>query len=211
MIVNQVETELVAISQQLRSFTVEIANHRSGGSGVIWSADGLIVTNAHVVRGSLVNVRLESWTIVTGSVIARDRRRDLAAIQINVKNLPTPTIGNSQNLRPGELVLAMGSPWGFRGALTAGVIHTTHWQEYPRQKFGLTNKESWQPNNCTSLIAADIRLAPGNSGGVLADASGKVIGINVAIYNGLALAIPSQQIKDFVERERHFLKDEGDR
>jgi serine protease Do len=84
MIVNQVETELVAISQQLRSLTVEIVSYRSGGSGVIWSRDGLIVTNAHVVGSSQINVRLEDNKIVKGVVVARDKRRDLAAIQINV-------------------------------------------------------------------------------------------------------------------------------
>ena len=118
MILEQLETELVAICQQLRSFTVEIANHRSGGSGVIWSADGLIITNSHVVRGSRVDVKLEDGKVVKGSVIARAPQQDLAAIQIDGKKLPTPTIGNSQNLRPGELVLVMGSPWGYRGALT---------------------------------------------------------------------------------------------
>ncbi len=199
MIVNQVETELVAISKQLRSFTVEIANHRGGGSGVIWSADGLIVTNAHVVRGSKVDVKLEDKSIVTGSVIARDDRRDLAAIQINAQQLPTPTIGNSGDLRPGEIVLAMGSPWGFAGALTAGVIHATQWQEHPRGQLSFTDREFLQQDNSTSLIVADIRLAPGNSGGVLADARGRVIGINAAIFNGLALAIPSQQVQDFVK------------
>ena len=199
MILEQLETELVAICRQLRSFTVEIANHRSGGSGVIWSADGLIITNSHVVRGSRVDVKLEDGKVVKGSVIARAPQQDLAAIQIDGKKLPTPTIGNSQNLRPGELVLAMGSPWGYRGALTTGVIHATQWQENHQQKLSWTNKKSLQQDDWNSLIAADIRLAPGNSGGVLSDASGKVIGINVAIFNGLALAIPSQQVRDFVK------------
>ena len=199
MILEQLETELVAICQQLRSFTVEIANHRSGGSGVIWSADGLIITNSHVVRGSRVDVKLEDGKVVKGSVIACAPQQDLAAIQIDGKKLPTPTIGNSQNLRPGELVLAMGSPWGYRGALTTGVIHATQWQENDQQKLSWTNKKSLQQDDWNSLIAADIRLAPGNSGGVLSDASGKVIGINVAIFNGLALAIPSQQVRDFVK------------
>ncbi len=199
MILEQLDTELVAICQQLRSFTVEIANHRSGGSGVIWSADGLIITNSHVVRGSRVDVKLEDGKVVKGSVIACAPQQDLAAIQIDGKKLPTPTIGNSQNLRPGELVLAMGSPWGYRGALTTGVIHATQWQENDQQKLSWTNKKSLQQDDWNSLIAADIRLAPGNSGGVLSDASGKVIGINLAIFNGLALAIPSQQVRDFVK------------
>ena len=212
MIVKQLETELVAIAQKLRSLTVEIANYSGGGSGVIWSADGLIITNAHVVRGSKVDVKLEDNRIVKGSVIACDRQQDLAAIHIdedtlrrsktahvNSEQLPTPIIGDSQNLRPGEIVLAMGSPWGFAGALTAGVIHATQWQEDPKSKLSMREQESWQSDNKHSLIVADIRLAPGNSGGILADARGQVIGINVAIFSGLALAIPSERVKDFVK------------
>ena len=83
--------------------------------------------------------------------------------------------------------------------MTAGVIHATPSQENPRQELSLTNQKSLQSDNYTSLIVADIRLAPGNSGGVLADARGRVIGINTAIFNGLALAIPSQQVKDFIK------------
>ena len=87
MIINQVEAELIKISQRLISLTVEIINHRSGGSGIIWSADGIVVTNAHVVRGSEVKVKLEDNTLVKGLVIARDDRRDLAAIQTKADKL----------------------------------------------------------------------------------------------------------------------------
>lgn len=197
MIVNQIETELVAISQQLRSLTVEIINYRSGGSGVIWSRDGLIVTNAHVVRSSQVKVKLEDNTIVSGTVIARDNRRDLAAIKINTNQLPVPIVGNSE-LRPGEMVLAMGSPWGFRGALTAGIVHTTKWQAVAETEL-YESEKIFLRNYPAALIVADIRLAPGNSGGILANARGEVIGINMAIFNGLALAIPSQQVENFIQ------------
>jgi S1-C subfamily serine protease len=199
MIVNQVETELVAISQQLRSLTVEIVNYRSGGSGVIWSRDGLIITNAHVVRSSQVNVRLEDNPIVKGVVIARDDQRDLAVIKINAQKLPTPIVGNSQLLRPGEMVFAMGSPWGFRGALTMGIVHATKWQTVKEKELYWSEKTFPILNYPDSLIVADIRLAPGNSGGILANARGEVIGINMAIFNGLALAIPSQQVENFIQ------------
>ncbi len=212
MIVKQLETELVAIAQKLRSLTVEIGHYSGGGSGVIWSADGLIITNAHVVRGSKVDIKLEDNGIVKGSVVACDRQQDLAAIHIDKvtlrrgktahvdsEQLPTPIIRNSQNLRPGEIVLAMGSPWGFAGALTAGVVHATQWQKDPQDKLSVSDRESWQPDNDNSLIVADIRIAPGNSGGILADARGQVIGINVAIFSGLALTIPSERVQDFVK------------
>jgi S1-C subfamily serine protease len=200
MIVNQIETELVAISQQLRSLTVEIRNYRSGGSGVIWSRNGLIVTNAHVVKSSQVKVKvkLEDNSIVSGTIIARDNRRDLAAIKINTNHLPVPIVGNSKLLRPGEMVLAMGSPWGFRGALTAGIVHTIKWQAVAETEL-YESEKTFISNNPAGLIVADIRLAPGNSGGILANAKGEVIGINMAIFNGLALAIPSQQVENFIQ------------
>ena len=182
MTIERLDTELVKISQQLSSLTVEIASHGGGGSGFIWSADGLIVTNAHVIKSSQVKVKLRDKTIAEGSAIARDDSKDLAAIQIQASNLPTPTIRNA-SVRPGEIVLAMGSPWGFKGTLTKGIVHTTY----------------WQADRASAVIIADIRLAPGNSGGILADAEGRVIGINTAIYNDLALAIPMQQIQNFVQ------------
>jgi S1-C subfamily serine protease len=194
MIVHQIETELAAIYQQLRSITVEITNYRSGGSGVIWSADGLIVTNSHVARGALVDVKLDNGKIVKGAVIARDNQQDLAAIKIEEKQLPTPTISKDEFLRPGEIVLAMGSPWGFRGALTAGVIHATRLHEASQNKLDGINTISLTQTPSKAVIVADIRLAPGNSGGVLANTRGEVIGINTAIFQGLALAIPSHQV-----------------
>jgi serine protease Do len=181
----KIETELAAITQHLSSITVEIGDRRGGGSGVIWSSNGLIVTNSHVARSSIVNVKLEDDRTFKGTVIARDNRQDLALIQIEAKQLPTPTIANTRLLRPGEIVLAVGSPWGFIGALTTGVIHTSG-----------SNEIAQSPIH--TAIAADIRLAPGNSGGVLANVRGEAIGINTAIYLGLALAIPIERVTAFI-------------
>jgi S1-C subfamily serine protease len=192
MIFQQIETELATISQQLKSITVEITNHRSGGSGVIWSADGLIVTNSHVAKEALVEVKLDNGKTVTGVVIARDKQQDLAAVKVNVESLPMPIIGRVELLRPGEIVLAMGNPWGFRGALTAGVLHATEWQEASNIKPVSLTQTPKLPNS--TVIVADIRLAPGNSGGVLANTRGEVIGINTAIFQGLAVAIPSNRV-----------------
>ncbi|MEO1147306.1 MAG: trypsin-like peptidase domain-containing protein [Cyanobacteria bacterium J06638_22] len=198
MILNQLETELAAVSQHLRSITVEIANYRSGGSGVIWSADGFIVTNSHVVGGPKVQVRLATGDVVAGAVVARDRHQDLALLKVNAKNLPTPAIGNAEALRPGELVLAMGNPWGFSGALTAGIIHSQGGQEVINAVLDGVRPMAFSQSPPGSMVVADIRLAPGNSGGVLANARGEVVGINTAIFQGLALAIPSQQVTTFV-------------
>ena len=198
MILNQLETELAAVSQHLRSITVEIANYRSGGSGVIWSSDGLIVTNSHVVGGSRVQVRLATGDVVAGTVVARDRQHDLALLKVEATNLPTPAIGKAEDLRPGELVLAMGNPWGFAGALTAGVVHSQGGQEVVNVVLDGVRPMAFSHSSSGSVVVADIRLAPGNSGGVLANARGEVVGINTAIFQGLALAIPSQQVTAFV-------------
>ena len=189
MIIKDVETQLTTISQHLQSITVEIVDLRGGGSGTIWE-DNLIVTNSHVVRGSEVNVRFNDGAIVKGAVVTRDRHLDLAAIEVDTQGLPNPIIGDSHSLRAGEIVLAMGSPWGFTGALATGVIHSFISPN--------SNEIDSRQNNCYS-IATDIRLAPGNSGGVLANARGEAIGINTAIYRGLALAIPSQLIVNFIK------------
>ena len=179
MILHQIENELATIARKLESITVEIAHRRGGGSGVIWRDNGLIVTNSHVIRDKSVNIKLKERKL-GGMVIARDRSLDLAAIKVDTKQLPPPKIGNSRSLQQGEVVLAMGSPWGFSGALTAGVIHS------------LDRKDD------SSAIAVDIRLAPGNSGGVLANVRGEVIGINTAIYQNTALAIPSHLVVDWL-------------
>jgi serine protease Do len=154
---------------------------QGGGSGIIWSGDGLIITNAHVAHGSQAKVSLWDGRSYDASVLNRDPRRDLASLKIHATNLPAATPGNSSALRVGELVIAVGNPFGFIGALTTGVVHS------------LPGRQRW--------VAADVRLAPGNSGGPLADAWGRVIGINTMIAGGLALAVPSNAVGRFLQGE----------
>jgi serine protease Do len=173
------------IAEQLRRSTVVIhAGGRGSGSGVIWSSDGTIVTNAHVVRGKQVS-RLQLWDgrEFDVTVASRDPRRDLAVLRIDATNLPCALIADSSRVRPGELAIAIGNPLGFVGALTTGVIHAVG----PLRELG---SQWW--------VQADVRLAPGNSGGPLADARGRVIGINTMVAGRLALAIPSNIVRDFL-------------
>jgi serine protease Do len=173
------------IAEQLRRSTVVIhAGGRGSGSGVIWSSDGTIVTNAHVVRGKQVS-RLQLWDgrEFDVTVASRDPRRDLAVLRIDATNLPCALIADSSRVRPGELAIAIGNPLGFVGALTTGVIHAIGPLRGP-------GSQSW--------VQADVRLAPGNSGGPLADARGCVIGINTMVAGRLALAIPSNVVRDFL-------------
>jgi serine protease Do len=172
------------IAEQLRRSTVLIhAGGRGNGSGVIWSGEGLIVTNAHVVHGPNVCVQLWDGREFEAAVTARDPRRDLAALRINANSLPAACPADSSQLRPGELAIAIGNPLGFVGALTTGVIHAIG----PLRGLG---SQTW--------VQATVRLAPGNSGGPLADARGHVIGINTMVAWRLALAIPSNAVRDFL-------------
>lgn len=168
------------IIEKLRRATVQVRPHRSGGgSGVIWSRDGQIITNAHVVEGASESVQIELWDgrRFTGEVVKRDRRRDLASLQLKTAGLPSALAGDSRKLRVGELVIAVGNPLGFIGAASTGVVHQV-------------DHQSW--------VISDVRLAPGNSGGPLANAQGEVVGINTMIGGGLAFAVPSRAVAKFL-------------
>ena len=173
------------IAEQLRRSTVVVAAGRGpgSGSGVIWSANGLVLTNAHVARGTEAQVELWDGHRFQARVTARDPRRDLAALRIPAAGLPAATPGDSAAVRPGELVLAVGNPLGFAGAVSTGVIHSIG--ELP----GMSGRQ-W--------IRANLRLAPGNSGGPLANAEGRVIGINTAILHGLGVAAPANSVAGFL-------------
>ena len=172
------------IAERLRRSTVLIhSGARGSGSGVIWSSDGTLVTNAHVVRSSRPTVRLWDGREFEATVHSRDSHRDLAQLRIDATNLPAATAADSSQLRPGELAIAIGNPMGFVGALATGVIHGVG----PLRGLG---PYSW--------VQAEVRLAPGNSGGPLAEASGRVVGINTMVAGRLALAIPSNAVRDFL-------------
>jgi serine protease Do len=176
------------IAESLRRSTVLVhAGGRGNGSGVIWSSDGIIVTNAHVAQKRQLSVQLWDSCELDATVIATDPVRDIASLRVRASNLPAASIGNSSRLRAGELAIAVGNPLGFVGALTTGVIHAVG--SVP----GL-GPQKW--------VQAGVRLAPGNSGGPLADASGRVIGINTMVAWQLALAIPSDDVTEFLAGEK---------
>jgi serine protease Do len=172
------------IAEQLRRSTVLVrAGGRGSGSGILWSKDGVLVTNAHVVRAMNPDVQLWDGREFRATVVSRDPRRDLAQLRIEAANLPAASAADSSCVHPGELAIAVGNPLGFVGALATGVIHGVG----PLRGLGT---HSW--------VQADLRLAPGNSGGPLADAHGRVIGINTMVAGRLALAIPSNTVQDFL-------------
>lgn len=173
---------LVAVAAALSRSTVQVRSRGFGiGAGVIWHPNGIIITNAHVVRGPRATVELSDGRVFDAVCTRRDSHRDLVALKIAAVDLSAATIGDSDALRVGELVLAVGNPLGVVGALTTGIIHATG------------SKDAF-----SRWVQADVRLAPGNSGGPLADAQGRVIGINTVIVGGLAVAVPSNTVTRFL-------------
>jgi serine protease Do len=169
---------------RLSCSAVQVFSRRmSRGSGVIWQPDGLIITNAHVAQDEHVTVELADGRVMEAVRFRVDSRRDLAALRVEATDLPAVTVGDSDALRVGELVLAVGHPQGVVGALTTGIIHTTSSIDTP-------SGQRW--------VIADVRLAPGNSGGPLSNAQGQAIGINTMIADGLARAVPSKEVERFL-------------
>jgi len=173
------------IAERVRRFTVLVQPEgRGSGSGVLWSTDGLIVTNAHVARGQRAQVTLWDGREFHAEVAARDARRDLAALHISATQLVAASSRDSSQVRSGEIALAVGNPFGFLGALATGVVHGVG----PLHALG---SRSW--------VQSDVRLAPGNSGGPLTDVQGCVIGINSMVAGRLALAVPSNDVRRFLQ------------
>jgi serine protease Do len=194
-------SELNVLAERLQASTVEIGSDRgTHGSGTIWRSDGLIITNAHVIRGWQTAVKLADGRVLKAKVTAQDPQRDLAALRVEANDLPAVTVGNANKLRVGELVLAVGNPLGITGALSMGIVHSLDGEgiegvDRARQY----DRKSPIPNlGSQKWIVADLQLAPGNSGGPLANARGEAIGINTAIAGGLALAIPIQEVERFI-------------
>jgi serine protease Do len=167
------------IIDKLRRSTVQVLSGRGGGSGVVWG-NGVVVTNAHVASGRQVEIVDAEGRRKSARITKRNIDRDLAVLEVPGGDLPRAEIGDSGSLRSGQIVLAIGHPLGIAGAVAVGVIHAAEGQRW---------------------IQADIRLAPGNSGGILADSAGRVIGINTMIFNGLGFAIPSREVNEFLRSQ----------
>lgn len=175
-----VTASLEALAETVRASTVAVRLGRAGaGSGVIWAADGAIVTNAHVASRPQAEVVLSDRRRFAARLERRDLERDLALLRIDAGDLPAASVRDAEDLRPGEVLVAVGHPLGVANALAMGIAHA---RVSPEHRF----------------VQADLRLAPGNSGGPLADARGRVVGINSMVARGLALAVPSGAVERFV-------------
>ncbi|MBE9052978.1 trypsin-like peptidase domain-containing protein [Nostocales cyanobacterium LEGE 11386] len=157
---------------------------RGTGSGFILSQDGSILTNAHVVAGAdTVRVILNDGRSFQGKVMGSDELTDVAVVKIQANNLPTVTVGNSDQLQPGEWAIAIGNPLGLDNTVTTGIISAT----------GRSSNLIGAPDKRVEFIQTDAAINPGNSGGPLLNERGEVIGMNTAIIQraqGLGFAIP---------------------
>lgn len=168
-------------------------DQESQGSGFIVSADGYVVTNHHVVRGAQrVVVRLSDRREFDADLVGSDQDSDIALLKIDAEDLPVVRIGDSANLRVGEWVLAIGSPFGFEHSVTAGIVSA----------IGRTLPDE----NYVPFIQTDVAINPGNSGGPLFNLEGEVVGVNSQIfsrtggYMGLSFAVPINMAMDVVQQ-----------
>lgn len=167
------------------------------GSGVIFDQHGYILTNAHVInKATAIQITLADGRQAQASIVGIDEETDLAVLKINLKNLPTAPIGDSNHLQVGDVVLAIGSPYNLGQTVTQGIVSATG-----RQRVGISAIEDF--------IQTDADINPGNSGGALVGIDGRLVGINTAIYTqsggsqGIGFAIPinlavgvMQQLRD---------------
>lgn len=170
---------------ELRRSVVEIRTPAGGGAGIIWGGAGLVVTNAHCLRKNASLALHVNGETHSAESVAYARDHDLALIHAPSVAGPLFELRDINTLKPGELVFAYGHPLGISHSLAMGALHGI-----------IRDKRSGDPR----FIAADIRLAPGNSGGPLVDAEGRLVGINSMIVGGLGVAIPASVVQAFVTR-----------
>ena len=197
----------------MKNSVVSITTGTGEGSGVILTADGFVVTNNHVVasaQGDTVKVVFADGKSATAKIVGTDPRTDLAVVKADgVSGLAPATFGSSANMQVGDTVVAVGSPLGLEGSVTAGIISAKDrtirasdggGQEQPNP-FGSQQQQA--ATSMSGLLQTDAAINPGNSGGALVNVSGEVIGINSAIATsgqnagniGLGFAIPSDKAK----------------
>ncbi|MCU7724511.1 trypsin-like peptidase domain-containing protein [Actinoplanes sp. KI2] len=205
-------SSLAQIASMVEGSVVSITTESGEGSGVITSADGYIVTNNHVVataQGDKVTVIFADGKKATATIVGTDPRTDLAVVKASgVSDLKPAHFGSSANMQVGDTVLAIGSPLGLEGSVTAGIIsakdrtiQSSSEGEGQQSPFGSNQQQQGSSTTMSGLLQTDAPINPGNSGGALVNTNGEVIGINSAIATqgqgsgniGLGFAIPSDK------------------
>jgi serine protease Do len=188
-ILHSINSELSTAIGVARKSLVQVRSGRKGsGAGTILHPDGLVVTNAHVVQGKSPEITLWDDRSFRAKILATDRNVDLALMSVKADELPALELGNGTELRPGQWVIALGHPWGVKGATTAGMVIAVG---QPLEGTGYSGE----------LIQVGLHLRPGHSGGPMVDGNGRLVGINTMIAGPyVGLAVPIQTIKRFLKR-----------
>jgi serine protease Do len=187
----------VRMIEDVQRSVVQVRSSGRGiGAGVIWPGDGLVLTNHHVISGRRsrgnIRVALHDGRTLDADVVKSGRNLDLALLRLegDYGDLPAAPVGDSDALRVGELVYAIGHPWGSVGAVSAGIVG------------GVGQLRGPGRNSSARYVRSDVALAPGNSGGPLLNARGEVVAINAMIFGLMALSIPSNAAEAWIAGER---------
>jgi putative serine protease PepD len=201
-------SSLASIAAALQPAIVDVTTNAGEGSGVVISADGHIVTNNHVIAGAgngSITVTFNSGRQVPATVVGADQLTDIAVLKVDASGLSFATWGDSDSAQVGDTVLAMGSPLGLQGSVTAGIVSALH----RTITEGSQQSSQFDTSSNTTIgdaIQTDAPINPGNSGGALVDTNGHVIGINTAIATsgtngniGVGFAISSNKAKSVAD------------
>ena len=176
-------------AERLRSSVAQIVTGTNGnggiGAAIAWSDAGLFVTSAHVIRSPRMIVVTPDGRRVPGELVWQERLRDVALVRAPDAAMPPVLTADPSALRPGSLIMAIGHPFGLVDAVSTGVL----------QSVGELPLEFEVEGRSLRWVQADVRLGPGNSGGPLADADGRVIGVAAMIVAGMALAVPVPEVE----------------
>jgi len=183
-------------AERLRSSVAQIVTGTNGnggiGAAIAWTDNGLFVTSAHVIRSPRMIVVTPDGRRVPGELVWQERRRDVAVVRAPEAAMSSVRTADPSAMRPGSLVMAIGHPFGLVEAVSTGVLQSVG--ELPLE-FDFQGKSlRW--------VQADVRLGPGNSGGPLADADGRVIGVAAMIVAGMALAVPAPEVEALIASRR---------
>ena len=185
--IQQLNDELATLVETAGRSLVEVKDGRHGGAaGTVWHSAGLILTNAHVVNHKRPRVVLPDGRTLDARILAHDTSHDLAALSVDAEGLYPIALGKSSALKPGQFVVALGHPWGVKGVATAGIVMGSG-PEYLKISYS------------QGLVAVNLPLRPGNSGGPLIDCEGRLVGINSMMTGSdTGLAIPVDAAKAFL-------------
>ena len=195
----RLRASVVAIVDESHSSGRGRAASRGGhGAGFAWRGGDLFVTSAHVLSSSKAIVVTPDGRAARGTVVGRDVDRDIALLHAPGAGVPAVTCGDPYALRPGSLVFAVGHPLGVKDAVSVGVFQAV--RAVPRG-YGMAEQRPRRGRSpFIPWVQADVRLAPGNSGGPIADVEGNVIGVAAMIVSGLALAVPAPDLERLLSK-----------